>query len=141
MAANSRRVVSPDVEPTNKRTDRRVMSTSVLGIHNGHNASAAVIEDGILAFALQEERLSRIKNHGGLPAQALVACAGFLGSGDDGNIAAALGGHNLTRCDWRRDDILLLWAQITRRGWQSETDCTKKRLDLQFSEPDQNHGD
>jgi len=82
------------------------MSTSVLGIHNGHNASAAVIEDGILAFALQEERLSRIKNHGGLPAQALVACAGFLGSGDDGNIAAALGGHNLTRCDWRRDDIL-----------------------------------
>ena len=39
----------------------------VVGVHNGHNAAAALVRDGILAFALQEERLTRVKNQGGLP--------------------------------------------------------------------------
>jgi carbamoyltransferase len=41
-----------------------------VGMHDGHNASVAVVRDGRLALALQEERLTRIKNQGDAPAGA-----------------------------------------------------------------------
>jgi carbamoyltransferase len=39
----------------------------VLGIHDGHGASAALIESGRIIAAVQEERLARVKNRGGFP--------------------------------------------------------------------------
>ena len=39
----------------------------ILGIHDGHNASAALIENGQLICAVAEERFSRIKHHYGYP--------------------------------------------------------------------------
>ena len=39
----------------------------ILGIHDGVNSSACLLEDGVLRYALQEERLSGIKNHTGIP--------------------------------------------------------------------------
>ena len=39
----------------------------VLGIHDGHNASACLIEDGEIRFAIQEERLIYEKNKSGFP--------------------------------------------------------------------------
>jgi carbamoyltransferase len=39
----------------------------VLGIHDGHNASAVLLEDGRISYAVQEERLNRIKNYQGFP--------------------------------------------------------------------------
>ena len=39
----------------------------ILGIHDGHNASAALIINGELKCAIAEERLSRQKNHYGFP--------------------------------------------------------------------------
>ena len=47
------------------------MTNGVIGIHNGHNSAAAFVENGCLVFALQEERLTRVKNQGGLPKWAL----------------------------------------------------------------------
>ena len=38
------------------------MCKRVVGVHNGHNSSAALVQDGLLSFALQEERLTRVKN-------------------------------------------------------------------------------
>jgi carbamoyltransferase len=38
-----------------------------MGVHDNHNASVCVVEDGKLVFALQEERLNRIKNYAGFP--------------------------------------------------------------------------
>jgi carbamoyltransferase len=35
----------------------------ILGIHDGHNASVALLTDGKIEFALEEERLTRIKHH------------------------------------------------------------------------------
>jgi carbamoyltransferase len=35
----------------------------VLGINDQHNASACLLENGVVVAAIQEERLSRIKNH------------------------------------------------------------------------------
>lgn len=39
----------------------------ILGINDGYNASAALIINGELIAAVQEERLSRVKNHQGFP--------------------------------------------------------------------------
>lgn len=43
----------------------------ILGIHDGHNASAALLRDGGLVGAVQEERFTRLKNQGGLPVRAI----------------------------------------------------------------------
>ena len=37
------------------------MAYNILGIHPGHNSSAALISDGKLVYFLEEERLSRAK--------------------------------------------------------------------------------
>ncbi|HYG76501.1 MAG TPA: carbamoyltransferase C-terminal domain-containing protein [Planctomycetota bacterium] len=43
----------------------------ICGIHDGHNAAAALVKDGVLLGALQEERVTRVKNWMGFPAGAL----------------------------------------------------------------------
>jgi carbamoyltransferase len=43
----------------------------VLGIHDNHNASVSLLEDGVITFSLQEERINGIKNFNGFPALAL----------------------------------------------------------------------
>jgi carbamoyltransferase len=48
------------------------MST-YLGIYDGHNASAAVFRDGRIHTAIQEERLTGVKNYFGLPEKAARA--------------------------------------------------------------------
>ena len=40
------------------------MAYNILGIHPGHNGSAALISDGKLVYYLEEERLSRLKRDG-----------------------------------------------------------------------------
>jgi carbamoyltransferase len=67
------------------------MSHYVLGIHDGHNASACLLRDGAIQFAVQEERLVGQKNYSGFPRRAVQAClehAG-LGAGDLGRVAFA----------------------------------------------------
>lgn len=46
-------------------------SVTVLGIHDGHSAGAALIRDGRVLAAIQEERLTNIKNFSGVPAMAI----------------------------------------------------------------------
>jgi carbamoyltransferase len=48
-----------------------VKSPLALGIHFGHDASVAVCSPQGILFALQEERVSRIKHHFGFPRQSL----------------------------------------------------------------------
>lgn len=45
----------------------------ILGIHDGHNASAALLVDGTLVAAVAEERLTRSKHQYGFPEQAIKA--------------------------------------------------------------------
>ena len=45
----------------------------ILGIHDGHNASASLIVDGELVCALGEERLSRDKHQYGFSSRAINA--------------------------------------------------------------------
>ncbi len=44
---------------------------NILGIHDGHNASASLIVNGKLVCAIGEERLSRDKHHYGFPEKAV----------------------------------------------------------------------
>lgn len=43
----------------------------ILGIHDGHNASACLLENGKIIMVLEEERLTRIKNNPGFPKNAI----------------------------------------------------------------------
>ncbi|MEM9493913.1 MAG: carbamoyltransferase N-terminal domain-containing protein, partial [Myxococcota bacterium] len=46
----------------------------IIGVHDGHNAAAAVVKDGQLQFAIQEERLVGVKNFYGFPENSIRAC-------------------------------------------------------------------
>ena len=100
----------------------------VIGIHNGHNASAAVVHDGELAFALQEERLTRVKNQGGLPNQTLAAIAKSYDTPEHAltNLPVAFGGQNLTKCEWRRDAILASYGKTSKGALNAAKTLARK---------------
>jgi carbamoyltransferase len=45
-----------------------------LGIHDGHTATACIIQDGRIIACISEERLKRIKEWGGFPEQSILEC-------------------------------------------------------------------
>jgi carbamoyltransferase len=45
----------------------------VLGIHDGHTASACVLKNGKIVSAVEEERLTRMKNQSGFPLQSILS--------------------------------------------------------------------
>ncbi len=51
----------------------------ILGINDHHNSAASLMVDGRLICAIQEERLARVKNHAGMPVQAIEALLGYAG--------------------------------------------------------------
>ncbi len=52
----------------------------VLGMNATHDAAAALVRDGELVVAIEEERLSRVKHHFGEPRRAIAACLEFAGA-------------------------------------------------------------
>lgn len=50
------------------------MTDGVLGVWDGHDAGVALVADGVLVFALSEERPSRRKRASGWPGLALARC-------------------------------------------------------------------
>lgn len=62
----------------------------VLGLNMFHgDASAAIIQDGEVMFAIAEERLNRVKHYGGIPALSIKACLDAVGAniGDIDHVA------------------------------------------------------
>ncbi len=51
----------------------------ILGVHDGHNSSACLLVDGTVKFAIQEERLRKIKNYWGIPELAISNCLSYAG--------------------------------------------------------------
>src|ERR1700733_6251275 len=52
----------------------------ILGLNMFHaDASAALVQDGEVVFAIAEERLNRIKHYAGFPSLAIKACLDFAG--------------------------------------------------------------
>jgi carbamoyltransferase len=53
----------------------------ILGLNMFHaDASAAIVQDGEVVFAVAEERLNRIKHYAGFPSLAIKACLDFVGA-------------------------------------------------------------
>lgn len=44
---------------------------NIVGVHYGHNATVALVQNGKLVFAMSEERFNRLKNSNGMPVQTL----------------------------------------------------------------------
>jgi carbamoyltransferase len=86
----------------------------VLGVHDGHNASVAMLRDGRIELALQEERLTRVKNQGDAPGRAARAALALV----DRNSApiAALNGHYMNYGQWQRETILGDYARCSSLG-------------------------
>ncbi len=55
----------------------------VLGFNSTHDAAAALVRGGEVVLAVEEERLSRVKHHFGMPRRALAACLEAGGAGWD----------------------------------------------------------
>jgi predicted NodU family carbamoyl transferase len=86
------------------------ISNTVIGVHDGHNAAVALVRNGRVELALQEERITRVKNQGDAPANALASAlalaAGEGTSGAGRNARVALNGHYMNYGQWQRDRIL-----------------------------------
>lgn len=92
----------------------------ILGINAGFGASICLLEQGRVRFAIEEERLTRVKNGGGFPSNALAYAAqhhrDFMGSLD------AVGICNLTDQVVVMSDVLASYhrrfQKDTRPGWR-----------------------
>jgi carbamoyltransferase len=78
-----------------------------IGIHDGHNASAAVIRDGRIELALQEERITRLKNQGDAPSEVLKLITETPAS-------VALNGLYVNYGQWRRETIVQDYDRSSR---------------------------
>ncbi|PYV97736.1 MAG: carbamoyltransferase, partial [Acidobacteria bacterium] len=62
----------------------------ILGLNMFHaDASAAIVQDGRVVFAIAEERLNRVKHYAGFPSLAIKACLDAVGAkiADVGHVA------------------------------------------------------
>ena len=91
-----------------------VAPEAVIGVHDGHNASAALIANGRVELAIQEERFTRIKNQGDVPANAFAEALRRLKSNETESSIhraarpprVALNGLYMNHGQWRRETIL-----------------------------------
>lgn len=89
----------------------------ILGVHDGHNASAALYEDGRIIAAVQEERLRYEKNWTGFPSQAVAWIQEYCDI-DPGKIDyLVFNGHHMPR-DMNRQELIenhkLRWSLPVR---------------------------
>ena len=67
----------------------------ILGIHDGHDSSVALMQNGKIIYASQEERFSRLKADYGLPIGAIKDCLNFTKIKNFEIDLVALGSHHL----------------------------------------------
>jgi carbamoyltransferase len=90
-----------------------VREDAVLGVHDGHNAAAALVRGGVVEIALQEERLTRIKNQGDAPLGAVNAALALAARSGVSRPKVALNGHYMSYHQWERETVL---ADYKRSG-------------------------
>ena len=93
----------------------------ILGVWDGHDAGAAVLVGSRIAFAINEERLSRRKLEIGFPRKSIQACLDFakLEANEIRNVAVSTSdfAKTLTRCfPSLREEYYLLRRRLKPRG-------------------------
>ena len=81
----------------------------IFGIHDGHNASLSFLEDGIIKFAIQEERYTYEKNQGGIPYRSIDYARDKFSINDD-DVVGFVGKHLPTH-DWTKTNVLNLYGR------------------------------
>jgi carbamoyltransferase len=76
-------------------------AAAFVGIHDGHNAAAALVRGGRIELALQEERLTRVKNQGDAPARAARQALALAGPAP----RVALNGLYMSYGQWPRETV------------------------------------
>lgn len=79
---------------------------TILGLHDGHGAAAALLDRGRVVAAVQEERLTRIKNQGGLPYQAISDIFSMISVASSAIGKVALNGMYVTYDHWDPKPLL-----------------------------------
>ena len=85
---------SPHISWIQKETDATMI---ILGISTGHDAGAAVLIDGKLVSAVNEERMNRKKMYWGFPEQSIPECLAIAGVEPKEIAAVAIAGTSSTR--------------------------------------------
>jgi len=106
-----------------------------LGIHDGHNGAACLLKHGKLVFAIQEERLTGIKNYWGHPLKAIDACLkheGITFAQVDHVAFAAFDGSSPGRPFISRDEYLDYTKQVLKpsasaNGWRQRLRSALRR--------------
>jgi len=81
-----------------------------LGINEGINSSLVVAEDGKIIFALQEERVNRVKNFMGFPHEALAFTEKYLGLEAKDIDYVCLSNHDSP--NWTKEEFLA-WYDLS----------------------------
>jgi carbamoyltransferase len=87
----------------------------ILGIHDGHNATAVLTIDGEIVAAIQEERLRQIKNWSGFPSMAVEQCLKLAGLSVDQLDLLAYNGYHIPPAFTREEDLA---SRKKYAGWQ-----------------------
>jgi carbamoyltransferase len=90
------------------------MRQTILGLHDGHNAAAALLDSGRIISAVQEERLTRVKNQGGLPRQAISDVFSMTRTAPSAIGKVALNGAYMTYDHWEREPLLEHYERSSR---------------------------
>jgi carbamoyltransferase len=85
---------------------------TILGIHDGHNAAAALFDKGRIVAAVQEERLTATKNKGGVPARAIADVLSMVGMPSSTIEKVALNGNYMTHDHWESEQLLREYEQF-----------------------------
>ncbi|HLA45161.1 MAG TPA: carbamoyltransferase N-terminal domain-containing protein, partial [Aggregatilineales bacterium] len=86
----------------------------ILGIHDGHNATAALVVNGKVVAAVQEERLRQIKNWSGFPTQAVESVLHLGGLRPEDVDILTYNGNHIAPAFSREED---LHAPRKNSGW------------------------
>lgn len=79
------------------------MRMIILGIHDGHNSSAALLIDGEIVGAVQEERMTRLKNQWGFPRNAISWLLSSNSISPKEVTRVVLCNNHMARCGGRED--------------------------------------
>ncbi len=95
----------------------------ILGISESHNASAALLKNGELIAAAQEERFTRVKNQTGFPKNAIEYCLKF----------ARISSKDLSLIAIADDSVPMLFAKNPDSSKDSTSFLVNRLFDLETS--------
>ena len=88
----------------------------ILGLHDGHNSTACLLEDGKILQVLQEERIKRVKNYSGFPRMAIEEIFSTFNINSDDIDYVALNGKHLPFITDRKETLKYYRKSSTLTG-------------------------